>query len=294
MEARRPAGVVAARHQLEGAGFGVFRPFPSASLEMLDPFLLLDEMEPVVHRPGSAVGAPDHPHRGFETVTYVLDGEVEHRDSMGNTGLIGPGEVQWMTAGAGIVHSEMPSTRLQTEGGRVHGFQLWVNLPAELKRSTPRYQGLAADELPTVAGDGWRAVVIAGSILGADGPATTHTEIAYAHVELDPGVELGIESPADHNAGAYVFAGHALAGPENQPVPTRHLAVWAAGRGPLTLATPPDVDEPAEILVMTGRPIAEPVARYGPFVMNTRDELIEAIEDFQAGRMGTIAPVGAV
>jgi hypothetical protein len=289
---RPVAGVVAARHTLEGAGFGVFRPLPAPGLDLLDPFLLVDEMEPVDHAPGTAQGAPDHPHRGFETVTYLLEGEFEHRDSMGNHGTIGPGDIQWMTAGDGVVHSEMPSRRIQTEGGRVHGFQIWVNLPAADKRTTPRYQSLDADRLPTVEGDGWRARIVAGTMLGATGPAATHTPIGYGHVTLEPGAAVTIPVPADHNAGVYVFRGAATVGSPPTAVPERHLAVFGRDPGALVLSVPADATGPCDALVLTGRPLDEPVARYGPFVMNTREELVEAFDDFQEGRMGAIAATG--
>ena len=292
--ARPVVAVVTAHHQLEGAGFGVFRPFPTAAFELLDPFLLLDEMEPVDHEPGQAQGAPDHPHRGFETVTYLLEGEFEHRDSMGNHGVIGPGGIQWMTAGDGVVHSEMPSRRIQTDGGRVHGFQLWVNLPASAKRITPKYQGLDADDLAIVEGDGWTVRVVAGSMLGAEGPAVTHTPIAYAHLTVQPGAELRIEAADDHSAGIYGFKGSGTVGPDATDLPRRTLAVFERVAGDLVVAVPADAEEALDALVLTGRPLDEPVARYGPFVMNTRDELVEAVEDFQAGRMGRIAATGTV
>ena len=291
-ELRPLVAVVPAQHQHEGAGFGVYRPFPVAGFDQLDPFLLLDEMEPVDHAPGEARGAPDHPHRGFETVTYLLEGEFEHRDSMGNHGVIGAGGIQWMTAGDGIVHSEMPSRRIRTEGGRVHGFQLWVNLPIEAKRVRPRYQSLDADEVTTVVGDGWVARIVAGSMLGADGPAETRTPIGYAHVTVEPGCELRIPVPDDHQGGIYVFAGAARVGPDRDALPTRSLAVFARGPGDLRVEVADDAPGPLDALVLTGRPLDEPVARYGPFVMNTRAELVEAIEDFNAGRMGRIAATG--
>jgi redox-sensitive bicupin YhaK (pirin superfamily) len=266
-------------HTYEGAGFGVYRPFPQARLEFLDPFLLLDEMEPRTLAPGEATGAPDHPHRGFETVTYLLDGEFEHRDSQGNHGRLTAGDVQWMTAGAGIVHSEMPSTRLQTEGGTLHGFQLWVNLPAADKMIRPRYQAITANEIPVVAGDGWTARVISGSLAGVTGVADTHTPVTYAHVTVEPGRTASFELPADHNVGAYVFGGG-----------ERRFTAWRREPGAIELSAGPD--EPLEVLVMAGRPLNEPVARYGPFVMNTRRQLIDAVDDFNAGRMGSITADG--
>jgi redox-sensitive bicupin YhaK (pirin superfamily) len=236
-------------------------------------------MEPRTLAPGEAVGAPDHPHRGFETVTYLLEGEFEHRDSQGNAGTLTPGDVQWMTAGAGIVHSEMPSTRLQTEGGTLHGFQLWVNLPAADKMARPRYQAITASEIPVVEGDGWQARVISGSLGGVDGVATTHTPVTYAHVTVEPGATAAFTFPEDHNVGAYVFRGA-----------DRRFVAWRRESGAIVLTAGPDV--PLDALVLAGRPLNEPVARYGPFVMNTRQQLVEAFEDFEAGRMGSIAAEG--
>lgn len=290
---RSVTGIVPATHTLEGAGFEVARPFPTAALDMLDPYLLLDEMGPTVYAAGEAQGAPDHPHRGFETVTYILDGEFEHRDSRGNHGTIRSGDVQWMTAGDGIVHSEMPSRAIQEQGGRVHGFQIWVNLPRDLKRSTPRYQSITAPEIPTVEGDGWSARIIAGNLLGADGPAATHTPIGAAHIVVEPGNSIEIDLAPDHTGGIYAFAGSGVVGADRTPLPERSLAVHAQGEGALLVAAPGNSPKNLEALVLTGRPINEPIARYGPFVMNTRDELVAAFDDFRAGRMGSIAPAGS-
>jgi len=289
---RAVSRVVPAQHTQEGAGFGVYRPFPTPELDFLDPYLLLDEMEPVDHAPGEAQGAPDHPHRGFETVTYILEGEFEHRDSRGNRGTIRAGDVQWMTAGDGIVHSEMPSRRIQTEGGRVHGFQIWVNLPAARKRTPPHYQSLEASDLTTINGDGWTAKVIAGSLLGVDGPAATHTPIGTAHITIEPGARVEIPVAEDHNAGVYSFAGSGFAGTPGTPLAERSLAVFERGEGAVVLAVADDAESAMEALVLTGRPLDEPVARYGPFVMNTQEELVEAFDDYQAGRMGSIDPLG--
>jgi redox-sensitive bicupin YhaK (pirin superfamily) len=279
---------------LEGGGFPVNRPFPSPTLEMLDPFLLLDEMAPVDVPPGEAVGAPAHPHRGFETVTYIIRGEVEHRDSAGNHGIIGPGDVQWMTAGDGIIHSEMPSERVQTEGGVGHGLQLWVNLPAELRRTAPKYQGITADRIPTARGDGWEAQVVAGSMLGVDGPASTHTPIGYARVTVQPGASVRIPTVDGHNAAVYAFSGHGQLGAEPTAIAPNELAIFHPTGGDLSLSVPSDAAEALDCLVLTGEPIGEPVARYGPFVMNTKQEIAEAIDDFNAGRMGTIAATGTL
>ena len=284
--------VIAAHRQLEGAGFAVYRPFPTTGFDMLDPFLMLDEKEPKVYEPGEAKGAPDHPHRGFETVSYVLDGETEHSDSLGNRGIIRTGDVQWMTAGDGIVHCEMPSARIQRDGGRTHGFQLWVNLPAALKRTRPRYQALEADRMPKVSGPGWSAVVIAGDVLGVSGPAATHTPIIYAHIVVEPGSRLDVDVPDDHQAGVYVFDGSSVVGADARAVEQHELAVFAPGQGNLSIRVPSHSDRAVQALLMAGRPLDEPVARYGPFVMNTEDELVEAVEDYRSGRMGTITPAG--
>ena len=291
MVQRNVSQVVAAHRQLEGAGFAVYRPFPSTSLEMLDPFLMLDEKEPTDYQPGEAKGAPDHPHRGFETVSYVLEGETEHMDSLGNQGVIRKGDVQWMTAGDGIIHSEMPSQKIRTDGGRVHGFQLWVNLPAIHKRTTPRYQAITADQIPLVEGDGWRAIVIAGEVLGARGPAGTHTPICYSHITLTPTGSLELELPGDHQIGLYVFNGAGLFGAKQTRVQEHEMAVFEPGDGTVHLSAA-DPCSDTEILLMAGRPIGEPVARHGPFVMNTEAEVLQAMKDYEAGRMGKIVPTG--
>ncbi|MBN4047422.1 pirin family protein [Acidimicrobiaceae bacterium AH-315-P05] len=280
--------IVAAVLTLEGGGFEVYRPFPTATLDLVDPFLLLDELGRVYHPPGQAVGAPDHPHRGFETVSYTLEGEVAHRDSAGNHGLIRPGEVQWMTAGDGIVHSEMPSERLQTEGGWVHGLQVWVNLPRALKRTPPKYQPIGRDQIATVAGDGWEAEVVAGTILGAVGPAETNSPIGYARVTIDPGAQLRIPVATGHTALVYAFAGSGTVAGTGQPLEAHHLAVFERSGGDVLLEVADGASSPLDTIVLTGEPLNEPVARHGPFVMNSRAELVEAVDDFRAGRMGSI------
>lgn len=292
--ARSVTQIVRASSTLEGGGFEVYRPFPGPALDWADPFLLLDEMAPNVVEPGEAVGAPAHPHRGFETVTYILRGEVEHRDSAGNHGLIGPGDVQWMTAGDGIVHSEMPSTRIQTEGGVGHGLQLWVNLPGSLRRTTPRYQALTARDITSTSGEGWTAEIVAGKILGAEGPAETHTPIGYARVTIQPGTTLRIPTTEGHTALVYAFGGAGTAGSTEEPLSTNHLAVFDRTGGDVVLSVAEDADHALDCLVLTGEPINEPMARYGPFVMNTNDELHEAVADFNAGRMGSIPATGTI
>jgi redox-sensitive bicupin YhaK (pirin superfamily) len=289
MSQRSVVRLVQGIRQLEGAGFEVRRPFPTVMLDHLDPFLLLDEMGPTLVAPGQARGAPDHPHRGFETVTYLLAGEMEHADSQGNRGQLRPGDVQWMTAGDGVVHSEMPSAGFQRSGGRLHGFQLWVNLPRRDKRMRPRYQDMAAERIPqVVSSDGKvRVRVIAGESLGAHAVIETRTPILYLHVTLQPGGRLNQPVPSEYAAFAYLFDGEARIGGE--AVLDGQMALLGAG-DTIELVNPGST--PAELLLIGGVPLNEPVARYGPFVMSSREELIEAFADFRAGRMGRISPLG--
>lgn len=294
----RPATrVLVAPTTFEGEGFLVRRAFPNASLPAADPFLLLDHLGAVEYAPGEAKGAPDHPHRGFETVTYIIDGAIEHRDSTGGGGLITDGDTQWMTAGAGIVHSEMPPEYLVRSGGLFHGVQLWVNLPRADKWTPPRYQDLAGGELTLLASrDGGALVrVIAGEIDGHAGPGHTHTPIAYVHATLEPGVRIELPWRPDFTAMAYVLAGRGQAGADAVAVEDGRLVVFGDGDH---LELSADARQPAatpalEALVLGGRPIREPVVHYGPFVMNTKAEILEAIEDYQAGRMGHIPPLPA-
>lgn len=282
---RRVAQVVPARPTIEGGGIRVNRPFPIPGADWFDPFLLLDEMARTHHDPGPPSGVPPHPHRGFETVTYVFEGEIEHQDSAGNHGLIGPGDVQWMTAGDGIVHSEMHSEKLQREGGTSHGLQLWVNLPAGLRRATPRYQGLTSEDVPTVRGDGWSAHLVAGELDGEWGPAESHTPILYAMVTVGSGATARIPVAEGHTALAYLVDGPAAVGPEPRLVDRQHLVVFEPGSGDVVITA---ADSPVRALVLGGEPVGEPMVRYGPFVMNTVEELQEAIDDFNAGRMGQL------
>jgi quercetin 2,3-dioxygenase len=286
-EERSALGTVEAISTLEGGGFLVRRPFPTARLDYIGPFLLLDEMGPVDNAPGEAKGAPDHPHRGFETVTYVLDGEIEHKDSQGNRGLITPGDVQWMTAGAGIVHSEMPSTRILSQGGRAHGFQLWVNLPKKAKWHRPRYQDLQAEDMPIVEFDGGSAVVISGHTHGVDGVADTFLPINYLHLKVYPEEEVTLELEPGHQAFVYVFKGDGVIGKNRQTVASGQMAVFESEQGRIAIIGGTDG---LQAMVGSSEPLNEPVARYGPFVMNTREEIIQAFDDYNAGRMGTIEP----
>jgi quercetin 2,3-dioxygenase len=212
--------IVTAHRQSEGGGFIVRRPLPSHDLDSLDPFLLLDEMGPVAHEPGKAVGAPAHPHRGFETVTYLLQGEMEHKDSTGHQGVWKPGDVQWMTAGSGVVHSEMPSQKMLEQGGPMHGFQIWVNLPAKLKMTKPRYQEMVQEKIPTATTpDGLAKVrVIAGNALGVEAIIDTHTPLVYHDWTIQPGGQGSTDMSPTYNVGVYVFSGTLLLGPDAQQV----------------------------------------------------------------------------
>lgn len=284
MTVRQVSRVVTAHRQREGGGFVVRRPVPTLGTDMVDPFLLIDEMGPVEYGPGQAVGAPDHPHRGFETVTYVLDGEMEHEDSAGHRGALGPGDVQWMTAGAGIVHSEMPSARIQERGGRVHGFQVWVNLPARLKMTQPRYQEIPSAKIPEgrTADGRARVKVVAGEALGVRAVIDTNTPILYQDWSLDDGADVTVPLAADQNALVYVFSGAALIG--DRRVVDGEMALLGPGDAVRLRGT----DRPARLLLLAGVPVGEKVARYGPFVMNSEEELVQAVQDFQSGRMGEI------
>ncbi|MEM9194908.1 MAG: pirin family protein [Myxococcota bacterium] len=285
MTQRRVTQIITAHRQREGGGFIVRRPFPSKGIETLDPLLLLDELGPIDYAPGKAVGAPDHPHRGFETVTYILEGEGAHADSAGNAGTIGPGDVQWMTAGAGVVHREMPSKRIQREGGRVHGFQLWVNLPKKDKRIAPRYQEIPAASIPEVTSDDGLATVrvIAGEGLGREAVTSTHTPILYHHWQLRAGARVELPIPSDHSLAAYIFEGSTTVADES--ITEGQLAVLGTGTSVALQA-----EEDSQLLLLGGQPLREPIAWMGPFVMNTEAELREAVEDYQAGRMGSIPP----
>lgn len=275
---------------LEGAGFRVQRAFPTPQFAGLDPFLLLDEMGPSVHGPGEAKGAPDHPHRGFETVTYVLDGEFEHHDSHGNSGKLRPGDVQWMTAGGGVVHSEMPSERLIRDGGRLHGFQLWVNLPKKDKMIRPRYQDTPSDKIPELTTDEGRVwvKVIAGKALGKEAVIDTRTPILYFHVRVRPGGKTDLPIPEDHNAFVYVIDGKGKFGADAAELRDAQAGLLTEDDDHVHIEVDEEADEPLDILVIGGVPLREPIARWGPFVMSDHDEIRQAVADFQAGRFGEI------
>ena len=289
-QTRSVAGVVNSIETLEGGGFLVRRPFPQASFSEFDPFLLLDEMGPMDVAPGEAKGAPDHPHRGFETVTYLLSGEMEHKDSRGHAGRLTPGDVQWMTAGAGVVHSEMPSSEFQRQGGRMHGFQLWVNLPQREKMTKPRYQEIPRAQIPQVTSeDGLVTVrVIAGEAMGQHAVIETHTPIIYLHYSVEPGGVVTQSVPAEYNAFAYLVDGAGLFGGESERADDGQLVMFAQDGEEIRIENPSDAQTRLEVLVIAGVPLNEPIARYGPFVMNTEREIRQAFEDYVRGRMGAI------
>ena len=279
--------VLKARSQTEGGGFQIRRALPSPGVRYIDPILMVDEMGPADYQPDEAIGAPDHPHRGFETVTYMLAGEFEHRDSAGHAGQLKPGDVQWMTAGRGVVHSEMPSANIMEQGGRVHGFQIWVNLPSRLKMTEPRYQEVAASNIPeTSSEDGLARVrVIAGEALGVAACIDTHTPIVYQHWILQPGANIEQPLAEDHNALLYVFSGELISA--GTPLADGEMGVLGKGNS-VNLSVPETASAPAQVLLLGGVPIGEPVVQHGPFVMNTMKEIGQAIEDYQQGKMGII------
>jgi quercetin 2,3-dioxygenase len=297
--AERPVvKVTTAPSGLEGEGFPVRRAFAGVDLKQLDPFVHMDQMGEVDYAPGEPKGTPWHPHRGFETVTYIIDGVFRHQDSNGGGGLITNGDTQWMTAGGGILHIEEPPEDLVMSGGLFHGFQLWVNLPARLKMTQPRYQDIRAGQvaLLTSADGGALLRVIAGEIDGHEGPGVTHTPITLLHATVSPGAQVRIPWRRDFNALGYVLAGSGSVGAEHRPVRTGQLAVFGAGES-ITVAADTKMDGPSptlDILLLGGEPLRETVAAYGPFVMNTRAELVQAFEDFQAGRLGTIPAASVV
>ena len=273
---------------MEGEGVLVHRPFPSPALSVFDPFLLIDEMGPMDVAPNAAKGFPDHPHRGFETVTYMLSGRFEHRDSYGHAGKIQPGDVQWMTAGSGLVHSEAPEAEFRRTGGHMHGFQIWLNLPKRDKMIAPRYQEVPKANIPEAStADGKVSVkVIAGEALGAHAVIDTRIPIQYLHFTLAPGASMEQPVPRAANALVYVFKGAGVFG--GQRIAAHNMVAFAHDADSVLLEAASDSPEPLQLLLLSGEPINEPVARYGPFVMNTREEVQQAFEDYHAGRMGVI------
>ncbi len=282
--------ITSAPRALEGEGFPVRRAFFGVPLGDLDPFVHMDQMGEVDYGPGEPRGTPWHPHRGFETVTYMIDGVFEHQDSIGGGGVITNGATQWMTAGRGILHIERPPEDLVARGGLFHGVQLWVNLPARLKMVPPRYQDIAPEGVTLLASkDGGALVrVIAGEVGGHRGPGRTHTPIAMVHLTVAPGATLRLPWPEQFNALVYVLAGHGEVGTEDRPVATGNLVVHGPGDALVVRGARQETSPGLEALVLGGQPLGEPVAALGPFVMNTRAELAQAFEDYRAGRLGQV------
>jgi quercetin 2,3-dioxygenase len=287
---RTVAGIINSVQTLEGEGMLVRRPFPKSTFTDFDPFLLLDEFGPVDVEPGKAKGAPDHPHRGFETVSYILEGRVEHKDSQGNAGKLSAGDVQWMTAGAGVVHSEMPEREFALTGGRIHGLQLWVNLPSRDKMMQPRYQEISSAKIPTSqTEDGLVKVkVIAGEALGARSAIQTQTPIMYLHFTLQPGAIAIQPVPKEYNAFIYVLDGEGLFGAAKELAGDGQMVLFAQDGEEIAIANSSNAKSSLDLLLIAGVPLNEPVVRYGPFVMNTEAEIIQAIADYRNGRMGSI------
>ncbi len=278
----------------EGEGFPVVRAFAGVSSAALDPFVHMDQMGEVEYQPGEPRGTDWHPHRGFETVTYMIDGRFAHQDSHGGGGLIADGATQWMTAGAGILHIETPPAELVESGGMFHGIQLWVNLPKKDKFAAPRYQAIEGHDVSLLSSDDGGALirVIAGELDGHHGPGVTHTPITMAHATIQPGARLSIPWNREYNALVYVLAGRGSVGPVSHPVQQGQLAMLGPGdRITVNAAASQESRVPAlEVLILGGQPIREPVFHYGPFVMNTKAEVVQALEDFQAGKFGSVPP----
>ena len=289
---QRPVvSITSAPSALEGEGFPVKRAFAGVDLKLLDPFIHMDEMGEVDYAPGEPKGTAWHPHRGFETVTYIIDGIFDHQDSFGGGGTITDGDTQWMTAGSGILHIEAPPEHLVVSGGLFHGFQLWVNLPKSDKLLAPRYQDLRSGAVTLLrSGDGGSLVrVIAGAVAGHTGPGSTHTPMSMVHVTVAPGAELDLPWRPDFNALVYVMSGDGFVGPNQSPIGAGQLAVLGRGEALMLSAARSQQSRYAaglDVVILGGAPIREPIAWAGPFVMNTRAELVQAFEDHNAGRLG--------
>jgi redox-sensitive bicupin YhaK (pirin superfamily) len=293
---RKVTSVTTAPRGFEGEGFPVRRAFAGIDLQLLDPFIHMDQMGEVDYAPGEPKGTAWHPHRGFETVTYMIDGEMSHSDSNGGGGLITNGDTQWMTAGQGILHIETPPEHMVLSGGLFHGFQLWVNLPSTLKYAPPRYQDIRGSQVSLLssADGGTLLRVIAGEVDGHPGPGSTYTPITLVHATLSPGASVTLPWRADFNALVYVLGGRGTIGSNGRPIEDGQLAVFDRDGDSLTIAAAERQESrhpTMDVLILGGKPIREPVIAYGPFVMNTRAELIQAFEDYQAGRLGTIPAV---
>lgn len=290
---RAVRSVTTAPQGFEGEGFPVRRAFAGVDLADLDPFIHLDQMGEVEYATGEPKGTPWHPHRGFETVTYMIDGTFEHQDSNGGGGLITNGDTQWMTAGAGILHIEKPPEELVVSGGLFHGFQLWVNLPARSKLIAPRYQDLRGSEVALLTSpDGGTLIrLISGELAGHQGPGSTHTPITLMHATLQPGARLHLPWREDFNTLAYVLNGRGTFGVEQASAQMGQLVLFSRDGGAITATASSEQESRSptvDLLILGGQPIGEPVAWYGPFVMNSHHELTQAYEDYRAGRLGVI------
>ena len=282
LTARKILQIITSQSTVEGGGFKVRRPFPTQHVDHIDPFLLLDEMGPADYAPHKAVGAPSHPHRGFETVTYLLSGAMVHEDSIGTRAVIKPGGVQWMTAGSGVIHSELPTDDMMALGGRMHGFQLWVNLSADRKMIPPRYQGYDANELAqTHLSNGGLLKVVAGTVLGVTGPVETTSPMTYAHAAMQANETIEWIPDASHTALVHVFDGEVTV--NDQKVVSGQMVVFERSIGTVKISTDVANAESAQVLILGGAPLNEPIVRYGPFVMNTRQEIVDAVNDYQNG-----------
>ena len=273
----------------DGEGVTLNRSFPNQYISEFDPFLLLDEIGPINIKPGKQKGFPDHPHRGFETVTYLLEGKFEHKDSQGHAGIINSGDVQWMTAGSGVIHSEMPEKEFSKNGGKLHGFQLWVNLPKSSKMMKPRYQEILQSKIPTgtTKDDNITVKVIAGESLGAKAIINTITPIMYLHFKLEPGFRIIQPIPKEYNVFAYVIQGKGVFDPsDSNKVERGNLVIFDTDGNEVYIQAVEDSKIPFEVLLIGGVPIREPITRYGPFVMNTQQEIYKAIEDYRNGKFG--------
>ena len=284
---RKITKIIESTHLLEGGGFPVARPFPIAGNLQFDPFLLLDHFGPIVWPPGGAIGAPDHPHRGFESITYLIYGQMIHRDSGGNEAQMGSGEAQWMVAGSGLVHSELPPASFKESGGLMHGFQLWINLPMGQKMIPPAYKNILSHQIPKLDITGGFIKVIAGELHGAKGPASPVTPILYVHVHLEEGASYSLDIDPNFSVACYPFAGVGLFGKEKTQTPKDRLLCFGEGE---SIEVEQLGKDPLDLLILAGKPLNEPIARHGPFVMNTREEIQQAVEDYQSGKMGEIAP----
>jgi hypothetical protein len=285
-----PDKVVDALKTLEGGGFPVRRPFPTNLIHDADPFLLLDHMGPVNWAPGEAIGAPDHPHKGFETVTYLIEGEMEHRDSKGHSGRMGPMDLQWMTAGSGLLHSELPSPRFKEQGGVMNGFQIWINLPSRLKNTPPHYQEIPKDRIPALQNNEKTGLVkiLAGKQSGIASPINTLHQVFIGHIILDPEATISLSLSPEDRTLLYVFDGSIIPNRNKTEIREGQMALWNPDASRSDKWIFESTNERSQAILLSSTPIGEPVSRYGPFVMNTVEEIREAIEEYRSGKWGDI------